>query len=70
MLNRLFGEVAQKCYEITQQGKYDVWLNYAHNRLSIIYKEGVRFNYIVALSVISEKTLKKTLEKLKGLENE
>lgn len=70
MISKLFGEVAQKCYEITQKGKYEVWLNSAHNKLSIVYKEGASFNYIVALSVISEKTLKKTLEKLKGLENE
>lgn len=70
MINRLFGEIAQKCYEITQLGKYEVWFNYAHNRFSIIYKEGERFNCIIAMEVISEKILKKTLKKLKGLENE
>ena len=77
MLSKLLGKVAQKCYEITQKGKYHVFFSYeAHiDTFTIKYyvggwdKEKDPIN-IVFLGIITKENLKNALEELKGLENE
>lgn len=77
MLSKLLGKVAQKCYEITQKGKYHVFFSYeAHiDTFTIKYYVGGWAEwkdpiYIAYLGIIIEENLKNALEKLKGLENE
>lgn len=77
MLSKLLGKVTQKCYELTQKGKYQVFFNYeAHIDTFTIYyyvggwaeeKDSI---YIAHLEYTTEENLKNALEELKGLENE
>ena len=77
MLSKLLGKIAQKCYEITQKGKYHVFFSYeAHiNAFTIRYYVGGWDTekdpiYIAFLEHITKENLKNALEKLKDLENE
>lgn len=77
MKSRLLSKIAQKCYEITQKGKYQVFFNYeAHiDTFSVHYyiegwTEDKDLIYIVHLEHITKENLKEALEKLKDLENE
>ena len=77
MLSKLLGKVAQKCYEITQKGKYHVFFSYeAHVDAFTIrcyaggWAEEKDPIYITFLEHITEENLKNALEELKGLENE
>ena len=77
MLSKLLGKVAQKCYEITQKGKYQVFFSYeAHiDTFTIRYyvdewaeeKDPI---YISFLEHITKENLKNALENLKYLEDE
>ncbi len=77
MISKLLGKVAQKCYEITQKGKYQVFFDYsAHTDTFTIkyydgeWAEGKTSIYIAFVSDATEKNLKTALEELKDFENE
>ena len=77
MISKLLGKVAQKCYEITQKGKYQVFFSYeAHISTFTVnlcvgkWKEKQHLEHIAFLECITEENLKKALENLKYLEDE